>query len=102
MQHAIVPTLENVAATCGSTVSLDGCGVGVGVATVNAGLVAARGRLSQLRSARRAYAAAVHLDPRVAGLWGDLGLSYHLQVELEAQHPALASASGDGQVRMCR
>ncbi|EFJ47709.1 hypothetical protein VOLCADRAFT_91745 [Volvox carteri f. nagariensis] len=58
---------------------------------LQAGLAAARDRLSQLRLARRAYAAAVHLDPRVAGLWGDLGMSYHLQLELEGQHPGLAA-----------
>ncbi|GIM10969.1 hypothetical protein Vretimale_14543, partial [Volvox reticuliferus] len=96
MQHAAVPTLARVkvAATHGSVTPLgivsDGDAAG---AAVHEGLTAARDRLAQLRAARRAYAAAVHLDPRVAGLWGDLGMSYHLQLELEGQHPDLATAA---------
>jgi hypothetical protein len=68
---------------------------------VLAAQAAARERLAQLRAGRRAYASAVHLDPRVAGLWGDMGMSYHLQLELEGQHPALA-ASANPRVRARR
>ncbi|KXZ49813.1 hypothetical protein GPECTOR_19g264 [Gonium pectorale] len=95
MQHAAVPTLQSVAATRGSVVAslppatAAGSASGTGAAEVRGALDAARARLAALRSGRRAYAAAVHLDPRVAGLWGDLGLSYHLQLELAGQHPEL-------------
>ncbi|KAG2492147.1 hypothetical protein HYH03_009638 [Edaphochlamys debaryana] len=86
MQHAAVPTAESVAATRGaaaSTASLPGA------SAVASGLAAARARLAAVRQGRRAYAAAVHLDPRVSGLYGDLGLSYALELELAQQHPAL-------------
>ncbi|GFR41639.1 hypothetical protein Agub_g2370, partial [Astrephomene gubernaculifera] len=81
MQHAAVPTLESVVAmTHGSS---------LGPAAVQSALDAARQRVARLRSARRAYAAALHLDPRVAGLWGDVATSYHLQLEVASQHPEL-------------
>ncbi|GIL65160.1 hypothetical protein Vafri_18951, partial [Volvox africanus] len=102
IQHAAVPTLESIkaVATHGSVTPLGIVNGGNAAAVaVQDGLTAARDRLAQLRAARRAYAAAVHLDPRVAELWGDLGMSYHLELELEGQHPDLATP-GDHRIRL--
>ncbi len=102
MQHGAVPTLSAITAArdasqqqpvapAAPTASLPAASpeAAAAAAWVRQQLAAGTDRLAALRSTRRCYAAALHLDPRVAGLYGDLAMSYHMEVELAAQHPAL-------------